>query len=189
MGRSCWRRCCAVRAAPGGYGGCCDQSNGCPCQGPAGLPWPIASPVGRWRSLHLSPPTGRSETKAGQARGRRMCRFVCEFAHRSSSCPTDPGAAHGICRSGPAVPCWQQSRLGACTRISARGEWVSVSGKPPSSALVSGTGQGDPELEDGPIGGQGEHLAARAEDRSPGQLSAEPGYSAISRCDAPPRPR
>jgi len=29
---------------------------------------------------------------------------------------------------------------------------------------VSGTRQGDPELEDGSVGGQGEHLAARAED-------------------------
>jgi hypothetical protein len=25
--------------------------------------------------------------------------------------------------------------------------------------LVAGTGQGDPELEEGPVGGQGEHLA------------------------------
>jgi hypothetical protein len=33
------------------------------------------------------------------------------------------------------------------------------------ACLVSGTGQGDPQLEDGPVGGQGEHLTARAEDR------------------------
>jgi hypothetical protein len=54
-------------------------------------------------------------------KGRRSCWLMCEGAHRSSSCPTDAGAAHARCGSGPAAPCWPQSLLRACTRISHAG--------------------------------------------------------------------